>query len=100
MSCPSLCSPCRRSPWPTTTPTRKAVGDNQRKALCKHEFVVSRPVLPQVVTLTDGDFHRQVVDSDDLWFVEFYAPWCGHCQSLKPAWIDLAKQVRPWRVVA
>ncbi|PSC76647.1 disulfide isomerase [Micractinium conductrix] len=46
-----------------------------------------------VVTLTDGDFHRQVVDSDDLWFVEFYAPWCGHCQSLKPAWIDLAKQL-------
>ena len=24
----------------------------------------------EVVTLTDGNFHKQVVDSDDLWFVE------------------------------
>ncbi|GAB4823313.1 hypothetical protein N2152v2_010359 [Parachlorella kessleri] len=46
-----------------------------------------------VVTLDDGNFHSEVIDGDHMFFVEFYAPWCGHCQSLKPTWIDLAGQL-------
>lgn len=46
-----------------------------------------------VVTLDDSNFHSQVVDSDEMWFVEFYAPWCGHCKSLAPVWKDLASSL-------
>uniref|UniRef100_A0A914NR75 Protein disulfide-isomerase n=1 Tax=Meloidogyne incognita TaxID=6306 RepID=A0A914NR75_MELIC len=33
-----------------------------------------------VVELTAGNFHKLVLDDDAIWIVEFYAPWCGHCQ--------------------
>lgn len=47
-----------------------------------------------VVELTDENFHSKVSNSDDeFWFVEFYAPWCGHCKALKPTWIELAGEL-------
>ena len=44
-----------------------------------------------MINLTDGSFDSEVTESDELWFVEFYAPWCGHCKNLKPEYIDAAK---------
>lgn len=45
-----------------------------------------------VVVLTEANFKSEVLDSDDLWMVEFYAPWCGHCKSLEPNWKKAATQ--------
>lgn len=33
-----------------------------------------------VIELTDDSFDKNVINSDDVWMVEFYAPWCGHCK--------------------
>ena len=33
----------------------------------------------RVVNLNAANFKSMVLDSDEMWFVEFYAPWCGHC---------------------
>mmetsp|Transcript_29445 Transcript_29445/g.80534 ORF Transcript_29445/g.80534 Transcript_29445/m.80534 type:complete len:259 (-) Transcript_29445:77-853(-) len=44
-----------------------------------------------VRVLTSGDFDASVKDGrEGPWFVEFYAPWCGHCKQLEPVWRDLA----------
>lgn len=47
-----------------------------------------------VVELTASNFNSQVLQSDDLWLVEFYAPWCGHCQSLAPEWKKAATALK------
>ena len=39
-----------------------------------------------VVELTDSNFESMVLDSNEMWLVEFFAPWCGHCKNLAPEW--------------
>jgi protein disulfide-isomerase A6 len=46
-----------------------------------------------VVVLTDSNFDELVLGSKDLWIVEFYAPWCGHCKRLEPEWNEAASQL-------
>ncbi|XP_019727151.1 protein disulfide-isomerase A6 [Hippocampus comes] len=47
-----------------------------------------------VVELTDDNFDKMVLDSDDVWLVEFFAPWCGHCKNLEPEWAAAASAVK------
>ncbi|XP_031437285.1 protein disulfide-isomerase A6 [Clupea harengus] len=47
-----------------------------------------------VVELTDDNFDRTVLESDAVWMVEFFAPWCGHCKNLEPEWAAAASDVK------
>lgn len=47
-----------------------------------------------VVVLTEDNFDKKVLDSDDIWLVNFYAPWCPHCKSLKPIYEDASRAIR------
>ena len=47
-----------------------------------------------VIELTDANFDKLVLDSDDVWLVEFFAPWCGHCKNLAPQWEKAASELK------
>ncbi|XP_058825857.1 protein disulfide-isomerase A6 homolog [Topomyia yanbarensis] len=47
-----------------------------------------------VVELTDSNFDKLVLNSDDVWLVEFFAPWCGHCKNLAPHWAKAASELK------
>lgn len=38
--------------------------------------------------------HFPDAKSEKIWFIKFYAPWCGHCNSMKPAWESLGKDFK------
>ncbi|KAM5580516.1 protein disulfide isomerase-like 2-3 [Rosa sericea] len=46
------------------------------------------------VELNSQNFDELVVKSKDLWVVEFFAPWCGHCKKLAPEWKRAAKNLK------
>jgi len=56
------------------------------------EFIFN-PEAPQAIDglyhLTDQSFFKHIRNGDH--FIKFYAPWCGHCQRMAPAWSELGK---------
>ena len=48
----------------------------------------------KVEKLTDGNFEKKVMNSEELWMVEFYSNGCGHCRNLEPHWEKAAKALK------
>jgi len=54
-----------------------------------------------VVSLNPAKFRSDVLASSEPWIIDFYAPWCGHCQVFAPEFEQVA-QVCPtdkWCVI-
>ncbi|KAI3641461.1 hypothetical protein MIR68_000591 [Amoeboaphelidium protococcarum] len=47
-----------------------------------------------VIELNQYNFEKKVLSSVEVWIVEFYAPWCGHCQRLAPEYKKAAGNLK------
>ena len=47
-----------------------------------------------VIQLNKDNFEKEVIKSDSLWLILFYAPWCGHCRAFHPQFEKLAKSTK------
>ena len=49
---------------------------------------------PSVVNIDEKNFMETVGSKteDEMWLVDFFAPWCRPCQELAPEWRKLAKE--------
>lgn len=52
------------------------------------------PSKSNVITLTDSNF-SDILKSNDLWLIDFYAPWCQHCKVL-----DVSTFIAIWLLYA
>jgi len=47
-----------------------------------------------VVKLVGKNFKEIVNDPTKDVFVKYYAPWCGHCKTIAPKWVELGEHVK------
>ena len=49
-----------------------------------------------LLTILQTNFHSALEDTSQLWIIEFYASWCGHCQHFAPVIRKWSDDIQNW----
>jgi len=67
-------------------------GDRAVCGKCRAPLPLSFAFPDHAVEVSDWSFQKEVLDFPGPVLMEFFAPWCGHCQRLSPILDQLASE--------